>query len=46
VLFGSLKADGGAAAVDKTFDEYVRENADMYLDELIANGYFQGDSKS
>lgn len=26
--------------------KYVRENADMYLDELIANGYFHGDSKS
>lgn len=41
-----LKADGGDAAVDKAFDEYVRENADMYLDELIANGYFHGNSKS
>jgi len=30
----------------EAFDKYVRENADMYLDELIANGYFHGDSKS
>lgn len=30
----------------EAFDKYVRENADMYLDELIANGYFRGDSKS
>lgn len=30
----------------EAFDKYVRENADMHLDELIANGYFHGDSKS
>lgn len=41
-----LKAEGGDAAVDKAFDEYVRENADSYLDDAIANGYFRGDSKS
>lgn len=43
---GGLKAEGGDAAVDKAFDEYVRENADSYLDDTIANGYFRGDSKS
>lgn len=41
-----LKAEGGDAAVDKAFDEYVRENADSYLDDAIANGYFHGNSKS
>lgn len=32
--------------VEEMYDKYVRENADMYLDELIANGYFQNGSKS
>lgn len=31
---------------DEAFGRYVRENADTYLDELITNGYFHGDSKS
>lgn len=30
----------------EAFDKYVRENADSYLDDAIANGYFRGDSKS
>ena len=31
---------------EEAFDKYVRENADSYLDDAIANGYFRGDSKS
>ena len=31
---------------EEAFDKYVRENADSYLDDAIANGYFHGDSKS
>lgn len=31
---------------EESFDKYVRENADSYLDDAIANGYFRGDSKS
>lgn len=30
----------------EAFDKYVRENAESYLDDAIANGYFRGDSKS
>lgn len=32
--------------VEEMYDKYVRENADSYLDDAIANGYFRGDSKS
>lgn len=31
---------------EEAFDKYVRENADSYFDDAIANGYFRGDSKS
>lgn len=31
---------------EEAFDKYVRENADSYLDDAIANGCFRGDSKS
>lgn len=31
---------------EEAFDRYVRENADSYFDDAIANGYFHGDSKS
>lgn len=31
---------------EEAFDKYVRENADSYIDDAIANGYFRGDSKS
>lgn len=32
--------------VEEMYDKYVRENAESYLDELIANGYFPNGSKS
>ena len=32
--------------VEEMYDKYVRENADSYLDDAIADGYFRGNSKS
>lgn len=46
VMFGYCNDYADPDLLYKGYVFNFRENADMYLDELIANGYFHGDSKS
>jgi hypothetical protein len=43
---GYSDRDSGNLEVEEEFNQYIRDNAPSYLDDVIAAGYFDGDSRS
>lgn len=43
---GYSDRDSGNLEVEEEFNQYIRDNAPSYLDDVIAAGYFDGDSKT
>ena len=43
---GYSDRDSGNLEVEEEFNQYVKDNAPSYLDDVIAAGYFDGDSRS